>query len=122
MSVWMAVAGVVVGILVGILSGVFGVGGAILAIPILVFGFKFDQKFAQGTSLAMLLPPTGALAFWQYYKNGHADVKFGLLMALGVFFGGYIGGRLAQSMSVGGLRKGFAVFLVLVAVKLFFQK
>ena len=122
MSVWMVVAGLVVGVLVGILSGVFGVGGAILAVPILIFGFKFDQKFAQGTSLAMLLPPTGALAFWQYYKNGHADVKFGLLMAVGVFFGGYVGGRLAQAMSVGGLRKGFAIFLVLVAAKLFFQK
>ena len=122
MSLWMAIAAVVVGLLVGMLSGVFGVGGAILAIPILVFGFKFDQKFAQGTSLAMLLPPTGALAFWQYYKNGHADVKFGLLMAVGVFFGGYLGGRWAQALPVVGLRRGFAVFLVLVAVKLFFQK
>ena len=122
MTLWMVVAGLVVGVLVGILSGIFGVGGAILAIPILVYVFKFDQKFAQGTSLAMLLPPTGALAFWQYYKNGHADAKLGLLMALGVFFGGYVGGRLAQAISVEGLRKGFAVFLVLVAVKLFFQK
>ncbi|HET7840084.1 MAG TPA: sulfite exporter TauE/SafE family protein [Terriglobia bacterium] len=122
MSVWMAVAGVVVGILVGILSGIFGVGGAILAIPILVYGFKFDQKFAQGTSLAMLLPPTGTLAFWQYYKHGHADVKFGLMMAVGVFFGGYLGGRWAQALPVVSLRKGFAVFLVLVALKMFFQK
>ena len=122
MTLLMAVAGLVVGVLVGILSGIFGVGGAILAIPILVYGFKFDQKFAQGTSLAMLLPPTGALAFWQYYKNGHADVKLGLLMALGVFCGGYLGGYWAQSLSLASMRKGFAVFLVLVAVRLFFQK
>ena len=122
MNVWTIVGGLVVGVLVGILSGVFGVGGAILSIPILVFGFKFDQKLAQGTSLAMLLPPTGLLAFMQYYKTGNTDLKLGLMMAVGVFFGGYIGGRLAQQLSVGGLRKGFAVFLVLVAVKMFFQK
>ncbi len=122
MSVWMVVAGVMVGVLVGILSGVFGVGGAILSIPILVYGFKFDQKFAQGTSLAMLLPPTGLLAFLQYYKTGNTDLKLGLLMAVGVFFGGYLGGKWAQVLPVVSLRKGFAVFLALVAVKLFFQK
>ncbi len=122
MTFWTVIAGLVVGVLVGILSGVFGVGGAILAIPILVYGFKFDQKFAQGTSLAMLLPPTGLLAFLQYYKSGYADLKLGLVMALGVFFGGYLGGRWAQTLPVTSLRKGFAVFLVLVAAKLFFQK
>ena len=122
MSFWMIVGGVAVGILVGILSGVFGVGGAILSIPILVYGFKFDQKFAQGTSLAMLLPPTGLLAFLQYHKTGNTDLKLGLLMAVGVFFGGYLGGRWAQALPVTSLRKGFAVFLVLVAAKLFFQK
>lgn len=122
MTLWTVLAGLFVGVLVGILSGVFGVGGAILAIPILVYGFKFDQKLAQGTSLAMLLPPTGLLAFLQYYKSGYTDLKLGLLMALGVFFGGYLGGRWAQTLPVTSLRKGFAVFLVLVAAKLFFQK
>ncbi len=122
MSVWMVVAGIGVGVLVGILSGVFGVGGAILSIPLLVYGFKFDQKFAQGTSLAMLLPPTGLLAFLQYYKTGNTDLKLGLFMALGVFFGGYLGGRWAQALPVVSLRKGFAVFLALVAIRLFFQK
>ncbi len=122
MSVWMMLAGVAVGVLVGILSGIFGVGGAILSIPILVYGFKFNQKLAQGTSLAMLLPPTGLLAFLQYYKTGHTDWKLGLLMALGVFFGGHLGGRWAQDIPVASMRKGFAVFLVLVAAKLFFQK
>jgi len=122
MTFWMVFAGLFIGVLVGILSGVFGVGGAILAIPILVYGLKFDQKFAQGTSLAMLLPPTGLLAFLQYYKTGNADIKLGLLMAVGVFFGGYLGGRWAQELPVASLRKGFAVFLALVAIKLFFQK
>ena len=122
MSILQVLAGLAVGVVVGIFSGLIGVGGAILLIPILVYGFHFDQKLAQGTSLTMLLPPTGLLAFLQYYKHGHTDLKLGLLMSLGVFAGGFLGGKWAQSIPQAGLRKGFAVFLVLVAVKMFFQK
>ena len=122
MSLWVVLAGLGVGVLVGIFSGLVGVGGAILLIPILVYGFGFNQKLAQGTSLAMLLPPTGLLAFLQYYKTGNTDLKLGLLMSVGVFFGGYLGGKWAQAIPQASMRKGFAVFLVLVAAKMFFQK
>ena len=119
---WLVVAGLLVGLLVGVFSGLIGVGGGILLIPILVYGFKFNQKMAQGTSLAMLLPPTGLLAFLQYYKSGNADLKLGLVISIGVFFGGYLGGHWAQHVPQVAMRKGFAVFLVLVAVKMFLQK
>jgi|SRR5690348_16106590 len=119
---WLVLASIATGVLVGILSGLVGVGGGILAIPIFVYLFKFNQKMAQGTSLAMLLPPTGLLAFLQYYKSGNADLKVGLAMSIGVFFGGYVGGHWAQSIPQASMRKGFAVFLVLVAAKMFFQK
>ena len=114
--------GLVVGIIVGIFSGLVGVGGGVLLVPILVYGFKMNQKLAQGTSLAMLLPPTGILAFMKYYKTGNADLKLGLLIALGVVVGGYFGGLWAQSIPVNTLRKGFAVFLAVVAVKMYVQK
>jgi uncharacterized membrane protein YfcA len=119
---WTVIAGLLVGLLVGVFSGLIGVGGGILLIPILIYGFKFSQKMAQGTSLAMLLPPTGLLAFMQYYKTGNTDLKLGLLISVGVFFGGYLGGRWAQQIPQAAMRKGFAVFLVLVAVKMFLQK
>ena len=119
---WIVIASIGAGLLVGVFSGLIGVGGGILLIPILVYGFKFNQKLAQGTSLAMLLPPTGLLAFLQYYRTGNADIKVGLLMSIGVFFGGYLGGHWAQSIPQASLRKGFAIFLVLVAAKMFFQK
>ena len=119
---WLVLAGLLVGLVVGIFSGLVGVGGGILLIPILIYGFKFDQKMAQGTSLAMLLPPTGLLAFMQYYKSGNADLKLGLIIAAGVFVGGYFGGHFAQAISQQAMRKGFAVFLVLVAIRMFLQK
>ena len=114
--------GLVVGAVVGIFSGLVGVGGGVLLIPILIYGFKMNQKMAQGTSLTMLLPPTGLLAFLEYYKSGNADLKVGLVMALGVFAGGYFGGQWAQQLSGATLRKIFALFLAGVAVKLFLQK
>src|SRR5512141_1034119 len=93
---WTVILGLLAGVLVGIFSGMLGVGGGIVLIPILVYGFKMNQKLAQGTSLAMLLPPTGILAFMQYYKAGNADLKLGLLVAIGVLIGGYFGGSWAQ--------------------------
>jgi len=116
------IVGILIGVAVGIFSGLVGIGGGIILIPILVYGFSMSQETAQGTTLALLLPPTGALAFWQYYRAGHADLKLGLLVALGLFFGGYFGGKWAQHISSGGLRKIFAVVLVGIAVKMFFEK
>lgn len=116
------VLGILIGVLVGIFSGLLGLGGGIILIPILVYGFSMSQQQAQGTTLALLLPPTGLLAFLQYYKAGHADLKLGLLLALGLFFGGYLGGQWAQHISTGVLRKVFAVVLAGIAVKMFFEK
>ena len=110
------------GIGVGVLSGLLGVGGGVILVPILVYALSMSQQTAQGTSLAMLLPPTGLLAFWRYYKTGHTDVKFGLLLAAGLFIGGYFGGGLAQKIHPVTLRRVFAVLLALVSVKMFLQK
>ena len=116
------IVGILVGVAVGIFSGLVGIGGGVILVPILAYGFGMSQEMAQGTTLALLLPPTGLLAFWQYYKAGHADLKLGLLLAIGVFLGGYFGGSWAQQISTAGLRKIFAVVLVGIAVKMFFEK
>jgi uncharacterized membrane protein YfcA len=77
---------------------------------------------AQGTTIAILLPPTGLLAFLKYYKAGNADLKIGLLLALGLFVGGYFGGMWAQKVPDLVLRRIFAVMLAATALKMFFQK
>ena len=119
---WRIFGGIGLGIAVGIISGLIGVGGGIVMVPALILLFKMDQKLAQGTSLAMLLPPTGILAFMKYYRAGEADLKLGLFMSLGVFLGGYFGGDWAQHISGPTLRRVFAGVLMAMAVKLFFQK
>ncbi len=113
--------GLLAGFVVGIYSGLLGVAGGVVLVPLLLYGFKMDQKLAQGTSLAILLPPTGVLAFIQYYRRGQADLKLGLVIAAGIIVGGWLGGEWVQLVPGVVLRKLFAVLLVAVAVKMFFQ-
>jgi uncharacterized membrane protein YfcA len=110
------------GMLIGTASGLIGLGGAIFLIPILVYGYGMDQKTAQGTSVATLLLPIGALAFWKYYSAGHVNIKLAALLALGFFIGGYFGGSLAQLATSLQLRRIFAVCLAGIAVKMFLQR
>src|SRR5215831_1732815 len=115
-------ASLVLGVLIGTVSGMIGLGGAIFLIPILVYGYGLDQKTAQGTSVATLLLPIGALAFWKYYTAGHVDIKLAALLALGFFVGGYFGGSLAQLATAFQLRRIFALCLAGIAVKMFVQR
>src|SRR4029077_19056328 len=117
-----ALVSLALGVLIGTISGMIGLGGAIFLIPILVYGYGMDQKTAQGTSVATLLLPIGALAFWKYYSAGHVDIKLAALLALGFFIGGYFGGLLAQFATGLQLRRVFAVCLAGMAVKMFLQK
>jgi uncharacterized protein len=107
---------------VGVISGVVGIGGGILLVPALVWFYGMSQHRAQGTSLAALLAPVGALAFWSYYRDGNADLKIGLLLALGFAVGGYFGGVGAQHVPEIWLRRVFAVTLVAVGVRMFWSK
>ena len=120
MKIWLG--GLGAGVVAGIFAGLVGVGGGIVIVPILIYFFGMDQRSAQGTSLAMLLPPTGLLAFLKYYQAGHVDLKLALMIAVGVLIGGYFGGTWAQQINQNVLRKGFAILLVATAVKMFFQK
>jgi uncharacterized membrane protein YfcA len=114
--------GILVGFIGGALSGLTGLGGGFIMVPLLVYLFGMTQHAAQGTSLAVLLPPLGVFAFMQYYRNGHVDVHVAILVAIGFIFGGYVGGTLAQPISGPMLRKGFAIVMALIAIDMFFRK
>ena len=113
---------VILGVIVGILSGAMGVGGAVFVVPALVYLFGWPQHLAQGTTLAMLMPPIGALAAWQYYRAGHVDLKVAGLMCLGFFVGGYFGGLFANQVPGDTLRKIFGAALLLVSLKMILGK
>lgn len=106
------------GLVVGALSGVVGIGGGILIIPALVYLFHMSQHKAQGTSLGALLAPIGALAFWEYYKAGNADLKAAALIAIGFFIGGYFGGLWAQRLPEVVMQRVFGGLLVIIGIRL----
>jgi hypothetical protein len=108
--------------LAGILSGLIGIGGGIIAIPALVFFLGFSQQMAQGTTLAMMVPPIGLLAAWAYYKEGFVDVRAAAIICAGFIVGSFFGAKYAIAIPQEMLRKIFSVILVLVAIKMFFTK
>ncbi len=113
---------VLLGLIAGILSGVVGIGGGTIIIPALVFLFGFTQHKAQGTTLALMVPPIGILAAWTYYKQGFVDLKAALFIVLGFFLGGLLGARVAVGIPDTVLRKVFGVYLLVVAAQMFFGK
>ena len=113
---------ILLGLVVGALSGVVGIGGGILIIPALTFFFHMSQHKAQGTSLGALLAPIGALAFWEYYKAGNADLKAALLIGLGFLIGGYFGGLWAQQLPELALRRIFGTLLALIGIRLLLER
>jgi uncharacterized protein len=113
---------IILGLVAGVLSGLVGVGGGVMIVPALVFLFGFSQHRAQGTTLALLVPPVGLLAAWTYYGKGFVDVRVALLIAAGIFVGGLFGARIAVSLSNAALEKVFGVALLLVALKMIFSK
>jgi uncharacterized membrane protein YfcA len=111
-----------IGVLAGVCAGMFGIGGGLIIVPVLVFFYGLTQHAAVGTSLGALLLPVGALSAWVYWKNGNLNVTYAALIAAGLFFGAYVGARLVQPVSDLTLRRMFAGFLILVAVRMFWQK
>jgi len=111
-----------IGILSGLLAGVFGVGGAIIVIPALVFILGLSQHDAQGTSLAFMLPPVGILATWNYWKAGHVNWKFALVLSLTFVVGAYLGSQLSVNIPDKLLRRIFGVLLIIMALKMIFSK
>ncbi len=113
---------ILVGILSGLLAGAFGIGGAIIVIPALVFILGLSQHEAQGTSLAFMLPPIGILATWNYWKAGHVNWKIALILSITFLIGAYFGSSFSISISEKLLRKLFGGLLILVAIKMIFSK
>jgi len=113
---------IVTGLLAGTLSGFLGIGGGIIVIPFLTILLGFSQKMAQGTSLAMLLPPIGLMAAINYYKADYVDVKAAGILILTFIIGSYLASFFAVSMNEVYLKKGFAILLILYAARLLFEK
>jgi uncharacterized membrane protein YfcA len=113
---------ILLGLIAGILSGAFGIGGGVILIPALVLLCGFTQHQAQGTTLAILVPPIGFLAALRYYQAGNVKLAVAAFICAGFFIGGLIGANLVQNLSDPVLKKMFGVFLLIVALRTIFAK
>lgn len=111
---------ILIGLAAGFLSGLIGVGGGIIIVPALVILLGFSQKLAQGTSLGILLLPVGILAVLQYYKQGYLNINYVAIVSITFVLGGFLGSKLALSLSDEKMKKIFAVIMMIIAVKMLF--
>ena len=122
MTISMLMILIVIGIITGVMAGMLGIGGAIIMIPALVYFMGFSQQLAQGTSLAVMLPPVGILATYNYYKAGQVDIRFAIILAVCFLVGSYFGSKLALSLPQSVLKKIFGVLLLFVAARMLLSK
>jgi uncharacterized membrane protein YfcA len=113
---------VLIGLMAGVFGGMFGVGGAIIMIPALVYFLGVDQHTAQGTSVAIMLPPIGLFAAYNYYKAGEVNIWYAIIIAMAFMIGGYFGSMIALKLSENLMRKLFGILLILLALKMILTK
>ncbi len=118
----MIVVYLIIGLIAGIFGSFLGLGGGVIIIPALIYLLKFNQHQAQGTAIATLLPPIGLLAAMKYYKHGHVNATVATFIAIGFFFGGYIGATIANRLPADKLRFFFGIILLVLSLHLLLKK
>lgn len=111
---------IAIGLIVGVFSGALGIGGGLIVIPLLVYGFGLNQHQAQGTSLAMMIPPITLLAALRYHNSGNVKVGMAVLLAIGFAVGGLIGADIIQRLPDLVLRRAFGAIMFFVSIKMLF--
>ena len=110
-----------VGLMAGALSGFVGVGGGIIIVPAMIYFMNMNQMQAQGISLALLMLPVGVLGVVNYYKAGHIQFSYVLLMAVGFIVGNYFGSKYAMRVPEHKIKFFFSVLMLYVAVQMLWK-
>ncbi len=109
---------IAIGLVAGVLAGMFGIGGGLVIVPALLFAMKMGEVDAIGTSLAALIPPVGLMGALEYRRSGHVNLKYALVIAAGLFLGSYFGAKIILALPPLTIRRIYALFLVVAAVKM----
>ena len=119
---WFAIPYLFLGCFTGTVSGMLGIGGGTLLTPALVYLFGFSQHSAQGTTLALMVPPIGLIAARSYYQQGYVDLKVGILLCIGFTLGSLLGAKFGIALPDLFLKRAFGAMTLLVALKMLFAK
>ncbi len=113
---------IILGIVAGVFGGMFGIGGGTILIPALVYLFGLTQHQAQGTTLAIMVPPIGLLAALRYWQAGNVKLGMAGFICLGFLIGGLLGAHLIHNVSDPLLKKLFGFYLLFIAAEMIFTK
>lgn len=120
MTLTVVIIVIIIGLAAGMLGGMVGIGGGLVIVPALMYFLAFSQHQAQGTSLGLLVLPVAFLAVINYYKSGYVDFRVVGLLAIGFVVGSYFGSKMALSVPQLTLKRIFAIFMILIALKMLF--
>lgn len=110
-----------IGVFAGMMSGFIGIGGGVIIVPALVYFMGVTQHTAIGTSLLLMLPPIGILAVMNYYKAGHINWGYGLVIAIAFVIGGYFGSKISLKLSPMIVKLVFGIFMLYVSIKMIYS-
>ena len=102
------------GLIAGIAAGFFGIGGGLVIVPSLVYLAGFSQHKATGTSLAILLPPLGLGAVYEYARRGNVDWQAAIVIGILLALGAWLGGKYANQLKGPQLQLAFGIFAVVM--------
>jgi len=111
-----------IGVLAGVFSGFIGIGGGLIVVPCLVYFMGMGQHAAQGTSLAMMLPPIGIIAVYNYYQAGQVDFKIAAILCASFIIGSFFGSKIAIGLPADQIKKAFGIIIILLGLKMVFWK
>ena len=110
-----------IGLMAGALSGFVGVGGGIIIVPAMIYFIHMNQMQAQGISLALLMLPVGALGVMNYYKAGHIQFSYVVLLAIGFIVGSYFGSKYAMRVPEHKIKFIFSLLMLYAAVQMLWK-
>jgi len=105
-----------IGVLAGIASGFVGIGGGLIIVPALIYFLDLDQHTAQGTSLALMLPPIGILAAMQYHSEQHVEWTYSAIIAVTFILGAWLGSKWSLKLPTSMVRLVFSAILFYAAI------
>ena len=112
---------ILVGLGAGIFAGLFGKGGGLVIVPLLISIFHYDPKAAAATSLAALQLPVGLPSVVVYAQHGHLYIMYAALIALGIVLGVFVGSKIGVKLPSAMFKKVYALFLLVVAVYMVYK-
>lgn len=98
----------------GVFSGMFGIGGGVIIVPVLIVFLGFTPVSAIATSLAALLLPVGIFAVLAYHRQRLVDVRSAALIALGLLLTTFFGAAITLSLPADTLKQLYGVFLLVM--------